>query len=250
MESASQAGAFDNIEILVNKHVQEIERTEKRWDEEIREAKIRQKSEYHFFVDDSYKKLHIGPTSKSEVSVQKAYNVTATKGGPSTPSKGQGGIWQSALNVFRSTPNAPSGGGIGGRDITTNDSISQGKRTGLGEPPHSGSSQSQAAHPSDIGYLGGVAPEDIITVVAMLGNQLKTPYELQVYRGTTSSVFTKSKPGTSQKFIPSQKSPYGNSLSAVLLLVDPDLSIQSQSMNGTTVIPFLSKLAANRLLPH
>jgi hypothetical protein len=96
-----------------------------------------------------------------------------------------------------------------------------------------------------VGSLPYADPEDLVTVVAMLGNQLKTPYELQIYRGTMSSLFTRPTPTSVKsgntnnnntsitKFVPSQTSIYGNSLSAILLLVDPDLTTLSQSLKGS-----------------
>lgn len=98
MDRYSQQGS-DAIASLVDRHVQEIDKLERKWEAEVKEAKARQKSEYRQFILESYKAYSTDPNrynSAAREEEERLLSASAPKPkpqNPATPAKGEKSSW-------------------------------------------------------------------------------------------------------------------------------------------------------------
>lgn len=105
--------------------------------------------------------------------------------------------------------------------------IGNGLNSGRGRGGHgSGTARQTEGSPSNSSDAG-----DFVSVVALLGGIQKTPYEIQVACAPNAFSFAAAAAAKSGV----KSNPFGNNLSAVVLITDTNISLHSTSYTGSTL---------------
>jgi hypothetical protein len=252
MDRVSQGGRVELIPQLVEKHMEEMEGLEAKWTVELAEARKRQRHEYFAFCSDLYKnrerymedKRAMGPQQvaalrqkHAESSMHDSYS--SSYGQQQRSSSLTGGGWTSL---------------IFGRSVYGNSSATSANHPNTDKVIRVSSANSSLLMARETTTTSG--DNGMYSIVVMLGSQLKVPFEVQLYGGGMLSAgnlgsvdavtpTTPSSPHLLQQHLQalnnhqhlnasdlsSSDSIYSSSLSAIVLLTDPQLQCNSPTYN-------------------